>query len=109
MAVNFPDKRDLAFDIYVERGLQASIDKINHREAGSQHRYHGTWIIIRNYTTSAVVLVAAKRYSQLEHFIPDDWRATVQKAINFLDFWSGQCGDTSCRRDILLEALRNIS
>jgi hypothetical protein len=107
-AINFPANRNQSLDHFVRKGFQVCVDRISVNESGFYHRHHGTWGMMRSCTRSALVLVAAKKCSQLDVLLPPEWVQAVQRVIALLDFWREECGDAENRRDILEGAMRSL-
>jgi hypothetical protein len=107
-ATNWPMERDLGLDYLVQKGLQVCTDRIWKNESGFCHRHHGSWLMMRSCTRSALVLIAAKRNGQLDDLMPLDWKSAVRRVISMLGFWRGQSRDAESRKEILENALRSL-
>lgn len=76
------------------------IQRIDKNENGFCKRHHGTWLMIRSCTRSALVLVAASR-AGLTTLLPSGWETSVSKVIDMLRYWKGEAQDVPDRLDIL--------
>lgn len=69
------------------RGLELCTQRIYINQAGFFHRHHGTWLMLRSCTRSALMLIAA-RQAELEDKLPGDWQACVGETIRLLYHWA---------------------
>jgi hypothetical protein len=91
-------------DSFSRKGLRVCIDRIQKNESGFYHRHHGTWLMLRSCTRSALVLLAAARSPQLHSRLPFGWEMAIGKVIGMLNYWREESRDVLDRLDIL-EAL----
>jgi hypothetical protein len=101
--------RDQTADRCVSRALQNYIDRINVSEPGFQYRHHGTWLMLRSLSRSALVLLAAHRCGQVEDLLPDGWKHAVEKSINTLKFWEEESLDARDNLSILQLLLNEVT
>ncbi|KAH6961966.1 hypothetical protein BKA56DRAFT_598147 [Ilyonectria sp. MPI-CAGE-AT-0026] len=95
---NDPDSRMLAC-----KGFEICVRRINENEPGFRHRHHGTWLMLRSCTRSALLLLAAAR-SSLNDMLPSEWKVAVTKVTELLRYWKDETLDAGDRLNIL-EAL----
>lgn len=50
-------RRNAVIDGYARKGLQMSVDRIRKNKPAFNHRHHGTWLILRSCTRSALILL----------------------------------------------------
>ncbi|USP81332.1 hypothetical protein yc1106_08606 [Curvularia clavata] len=87
-------------NILAERGLELCVTRIKQNERGYYHRHHGTWLMLRSCTRSALVLVVAAR-SRMRDKLPPGWREAVQKVIRLLEHWKDEVADARDRLELL--------
>uniref|UniRef100_A0A0B7KLZ6 Zn(2)-C6 fungal-type domain-containing protein n=2 Tax=Bionectria ochroleuca TaxID=29856 RepID=A0A0B7KLZ6_BIOOC len=66
-----------------------------------QSRHGGTWFIARRTFTCSLLMLAAVFANRKDVQPPDDWPATLQVAINFLERWETEACDIARMRAIL--------
>ena len=89
---------------FIRKGLSICVQRIHKNESGFHHRHHGTWLMLRSCTRSALVLLAAYRAGQrgrLRALLPGGWEAAVYKVIGMLAFWKDESRDCLDRWRIL--------
>ncbi|KAH6706409.1 hypothetical protein BKA61DRAFT_739337 [Leptodontidium sp. MPI-SDFR-AT-0119] len=85
---------------FAKKGIDMCIQRIDKNENGFCKRHHGTWLMIRSCTRSALVLVAASR-AGLTTLLTSGWEISVSKVIDMLRYWKGEAQDVPDRLDIL--------
>ncbi|OQD98654.1 hypothetical protein PENVUL_c069G01832 [Penicillium vulpinum] len=80
-------------DILLRKGLKVCVDRIQQNQTGFYHRHHGTWLMLRSCTRSALVLLAAERSGNLVSFLPRGWEAAVYDVSRMLEFWKDESND----------------
>jgi hypothetical protein len=100
--------RDPAADRYVSRGLHNCVDRINKNEAGFYHRHHGTWLMLRACSRTALHLLAAHRCGQVPDLLPLCWKDAVQKSLQMLAFWADESFDARECLSILQGLLNEV-
>lgn len=85
---------------FARKGFQVSVQRIEDNETGFHHRHHGTWLMLRSCTRSALVLVAAAR-AGLDDLLPAEWKSSVAKVKDLLEYWKDEATDTKFRLQIL--------
>ncbi|KAG4433504.1 hypothetical protein IFR05_011013 [Cadophora sp. M221] len=85
---------------FAKKGIEMCIQRIDKNETGFCKRHHGTWLMIRSCTRSALVLVAASR-AGLATLLPSGWETAVGKVIDMLRYWKEEAKDVPDRLDIL--------
>jgi hypothetical protein len=85
----------------VRKGLQVCVQRVDINEKGFYHRHHGTWLMLRSCTRSALVLLATARCSDLVSLMPEGWEEAVAKVMAMLGFWKGESRDVMDRLQIL--------
>lgn len=92
---------------FARRGLEICVRRIKENETGFRHRHHGTWLMLRSCTRSALMLIAAAR-SGLSAILPREWEASIAKVMELLRYWQGEILDASDRLKVL-EALMKLN
>lgn len=65
----------------------------------SDYLHHGTWYQARSSANRALLLIAAFRSGKFE--MPQDWKQTVQLALNCLQHWALDSPDINKAADIV--------
>ena len=78
---------------FVQKGLKVCVDRIQQNKTGFYHRHHGTWLMLRSCTRSALVLLAAGRCVELAGFLSLGWKEAVLDVTRMLAFWKDESGD----------------
>lgn len=99
-AVNGTLSEDEDSNLYAREGFQISVNRIRDNELGFRHRHHGTWLMLRSCTRSALVLVAASR-AGLESMLPADWESTIIKVVHLLRYWKDEAIDAGFYLELL--------
>lgn len=89
--------------LLARRGFEVCIKRIKENESGFRHRHHGTWLMLRSCTRSALLLLAAARSGQ-GVMLPKDWEESVAKVMDLLRYWKEETKDTADKLEVL-EAL----
>jgi len=93
---------------YARKGFALCVQRIENNEMGFHQRHHGTWLMLRSCTRSALVLIAGAR-SGMTYLLPVNWEACVQSTIELLRYWKDETGDTQDRLDILEGLIKNTT
>lgn len=100
--------RSATAESFARKGLAVCVERIMKNENGFFHRHHGTWLMLRSCTRSALVLLAAARSPGLSSLLPADWEVAVYKVTVMLDFWKDESHDVMDRLHIV-QKLRSSS
>lgn len=103
-AVQGSKPADTNAEVLARKGFRMCIERIEDNESGFHYRHHGTWLMIRSCTRSALVLLAAS-LAGLEDYVPEDWKSSVTKVLRMLEFWEQDCVDAKLYRGILNQLL----
>jgi hypothetical protein len=82
---------------FARKGLEICVQRIQKNESGFYHRHHGTWLMLRSCTRSALVLLAAVRCPSLSTLLPMSWELAVYKVKDMLTHWKDESRDVSDR------------
>lgn len=93
--------RSNSTEVFVRKGLEVCVQRVDINEKGFYHRHHGTWLMLRSCTRSALVLLAAARCVDLGPLMPEGWEQAVSKVMTMLGFWKGESRDVMDRLQIL--------
>ncbi|KAK7592030.1 hypothetical protein V3481_006665 [Fusarium oxysporum f. sp. vasinfectum] len=77
---------------FARKGFQTSVQRINDNESGFHRRHHGTWLMLRSCTRSALVLIAVAR-AGLENMLPAQWKSSIAKVKELLEYWQDEAAD----------------
>lgn len=91
---------DAASVNFARKGFQVSVQRIDDNETGFRRRHHGTWLMLRSCTRSALVLIAAAR-AGLDNMLPAEWKLSVAKVKEALEYWKDEAIDAKFRLRIL--------
>lgn len=80
-------------ETFLRKGLQLCVDRIEHNKRGFYHRHHGTWLMIRSCTRSALVLIAASSCDDLDQTLPYGWEQAISDVTAMLRFWNEESSD----------------
>ncbi|KAJ5328875.1 hypothetical protein N7452_009265, partial [Penicillium brevicompactum] len=80
-------------DTFLAKGLQLCVNRIKHNKQGFYHRHHGTWLMIRSCTRSALVLIAASKCDDLDQQLPYGWEQAISDVTAMLSFWKEESPD----------------
>lgn len=81
---------------YARKGLENAARRISKNEKGFHRRHHGTWLMLRSCTRSALTLIACK-LAGMDSLLPPDWEIAIQKTIKVLRFWEAEAEDVADR------------
>jgi hypothetical protein len=88
-------------DLFLRKGLKVCVDRIRQNHKGFRHRHHGTWIMLRSCTRSALMLLAAVRSLDLALYLPPGWEEGVMDVERMLALWKDESADVSQMLDIV--------
>ena len=83
------------------KALHICVRRIHKNEGGFFARHHGTWLMLRSCTRSALVLLAARKDPGLSSLLPKDWDIAVWKVVKMLNFWRNESRDCEDRLRII--------
>lgn len=92
---------------FVRKGLHMYGSRIESNEAGFYYRHHGTWLMLRSCTRSALVLCGAARRG-LVTLLPPNWRDGVGRVMQMLKYWSSEAKDIASQLEILEDLMRDV-
>lgn len=96
-------------EAFMRKGLLVCVERIQINEKGFYHRHHGTWLMLRSCTRSALVLLAAAMCPELEASMPMEWEEAIHKVMLMLNFWKDDSRDVLDRLDIVQKLAGIIS
>ncbi|KAF7718734.1 Fungal Zn(2)-Cys(6) binuclear cluster domain-containing protein [Penicillium ucsense] len=99
-----PDKD---WEEFALKGFRVCVRRIEKNEGGFYYRHHGTWLMLRSCTRSALVLTAAARHG-LTTLLPAKWRAAVEKVTQMLQYWKDETKDVADSLDVLTGLMKEI-
>lgn len=88
-------------EVFVRKGLLVCVQRVEINENGFYHRHHGTWLMLRSCTRSALVLLAAARCPELAPLMPVGWEEAIVKVMIMLGFWKDESRDVMDRLQVL--------
>jgi hypothetical protein len=86
---------------FARKGLEICVQRIDKNESGFYHRHHGTWLMLRSCTRSALVLLAAVRCPSLSTVLPMNWKRAIYKVKDMLSHWKDESRDVADRLHII--------
>ncbi|KAE8378537.1 hypothetical protein BDV26DRAFT_281062 [Aspergillus bertholletiae] len=105
-AVNCMPLEDTA-QVWVGKGLQAHLERLEVNRTGYYHRHHGTWLMIRTSARSACILLAVQR-SSLRDLLPAAWKQAVEATVKMLEFWQAEVEGLAALTRFLWHLLSNV-
>lgn len=97
------ESRDIA-----RKGLRICVQRINDNENGFFYRHHGTWLMIRSCTRSAMILIGAYLSGQTSLLEPD-WVLSVTMVIRMLEYWEKDSQDIVHYIRVLTKLMDEVS
>jgi hypothetical protein len=94
---------------FARKGFQICVQRIQKNESGFYHRHHGTWLMLRSCTRSALVLLGAARSPELSALLPIGWETAVYKVTVMLGYWKDESREVQDRLDILETLLKGVA
>ena len=82
---------------FIRKALNVCVERIAKNEPGFFYRHHGTWLMLRSCTRSALVLLAANRVEKVRASLPEEWKTSVGKVVEMLTFWRRESRDVEDR------------
>lgn len=104
-----PGARNQELEHLAHKSLLYCVQRIQRNEHGFFSRHHGTWLMLRSCTRSALVLIAARKDPKLATLLPNGWEQSVWKVANMLRFWKKESRDSDDRLRIIEKAMSEIS
>lgn len=105
-AVHRTSLEDADAMVFARKGFQTSVQRIDDNESGFRGRHHGTWLMLRTCTRSALVLIAAER-AGLGNMLPAQWRASVTKVQGLLHYWQDEAVDARFYSRLLADLMHD--
>lgn len=99
-----PDENSKDFAL---KGFRVCISRIEKNEGGFYHRHHGTWLMLRSCTRSALVLTGAARLG-LTTLLPAEWKAAVEKVMQMLQYWKDETKHVADSLEVLEGLMKEI-
>ena len=96
-------------EAFVRKGLLVCVQRVEINENGFYHRHHGTWLMLRSCTRSALVLLAAARCPELAPLMPEVWEEAIAKVMTMLSFWKDESKDVMDRLQILEKLVNAVA
>ncbi|KIW05919.1 uncharacterized protein PV09_03112 [Verruconis gallopava] len=96
------EARDLA-----RKGFEICVQRINENEGGFFYRHHGTWLMLRSCTRSALVLLGAC-LAGLSNLLDSSWATSVAKVIRMLKFWDKDTADVAHYLNVLSNLMSEV-
>ena len=88
--------------------LHVCVQRIHKNEGGFFSRHHGTWLMLRSCTRSALVLLAARKDPVLANSMPPEWEQCVWKVVQMLRFWRNESQDCDDRLRVIERCMHEI-
>lgn len=90
------------------KSLHICVKRIHKNEHGFFNRHHGTWLMLRSCTRSALVLIAARKDPVLMKLLPHDWEQAVIKVAGMLRFWKRESVDADDRLSVIERSMHGL-
>lgn len=91
---------------FAHKFLDLCVSRIRKNEQGFYHRHHGTWLMLRSCTRSALMLIAARHDRNLIRLLPVEWTSAVWRVIGLLRFWKSESRDVEDRLRVMEGMMR---
>ncbi|KAJ6104334.1 hypothetical protein N7523_010654 [Penicillium sp. IBT 18751x] len=95
-------------EAFARKGFDICVRRIEKNESGFYYRHHGTWLMLRSCTRSALVLTGAARLG-LTTLLPIEWSAAVEKVMQVLQYWKDESKDVAVSLDVLEGLMKDIA
>lgn len=92
-----------AIESHAAKALQICMQRIRSDSFGFRRRHHGTWLMLRSCTRSALILLAASRNPHLHELLPHGWQGAVEQVKGLLLFWGQESPDAANRLNVLAQ------
>lgn len=92
---------DPAAESFLHKALLVCVERIQKNEQGFFYRHHGTWLMLRSCTRSALVLLGASRIDSLQPLMPEGWHDAVLKVVDLLHYWRREGKDIEDRLNLI--------
>jgi len=86
------------------KGFHWHMIRLQVHPAGFFHRHHGTWLMQRRSTRSALILLAAALRPSTRSLLPEAWATQVEIVVDMLHYWAAEVAGAGEYAE-LLEAL----
>lgn len=103
-----PSANMQALEQLAYKSLLICVQRIHKNEHGFFARHHGTWLMLRSCTRSALVLIAAQKDPVLVNLMPEGWDAAVNKVQVMLRFWKDESRDCADRLRVIDQCMQEI-
>lgn len=87
-------------DTYARKALDCCVMRLNEESPGFRIRHHGTWLMVRACTRSALMVLAALQAERVD-LLPARWHDVITTAIYVLGCWKDESGDIADRLEII--------
>lgn len=90
------------FDIYARKSMDNCVQRVvgDGSSAAAMTRHHGTWLLIRTWTRSALMVLATRTAGRLD-LLPDRWQQPVIATISVLDAHKDFASDVADRLGLI--------
>jgi len=103
-----PSGNNQALEQLAYKSLHICVQRIHKNEHGFFSRHHGTWLMLRSCTRSALVLLAARKDAILANLLPQDWDQAVWKVTKMLKFWRNESRDCEDRLRVIERCMHDF-
>ncbi|KAK7592007.1 hypothetical protein V3481_006643 [Fusarium oxysporum f. sp. vasinfectum] len=91
---------------FARKGVQTSVQRIDDNESGFRGRHHGTWLMLRSCTRSALVLISVER-AGLGNMLPAQWRSSITKVQGLSHYWQDEAVDAKFYSRLLADLIND--
>jgi hypothetical protein len=88
------------FDTYARKALDSCVQRVLEDESTASIRHHGTWLLIRTWTRSALMVLATRTAGRME-LLPERWQQPVTATISVLDVYKNEAYDVADRLSLI--------
>ncbi|PYI10921.1 hypothetical protein BO78DRAFT_448411 [Aspergillus sclerotiicarbonarius CBS 121057] len=93
-----PDDPTPDLERFVQKAISCSFHIIQSKP--TRHRHHGSWFAARNVVSSALIILAAVKATDLVDYLVD-WPDLIAQAVSCLDHWASDAPDLGQAKGIL--------
>jgi hypothetical protein len=93
-------ERTAIFNTYARKALDNCVHRVLERESAATIRHHGTWLLLRTWTRSALMVLATRIAGRLD-LLPERWQEPVIATNSVLNAYKNEAYDVADRLGII--------
>ncbi|KAH7086172.1 hypothetical protein FB567DRAFT_63529 [Paraphoma chrysanthemicola] len=90
------------FDTYARKALDNCVQRVheNENESAATIRHHGTWLLIRTWTRSALMVLATRAAGRMD-LLPERWQQPIIATTSVLNAYKNEAYDVADRLSLI--------